>query len=481
MYDRDSLDQDFRRVHGDPTTTDTVLAAKRERGLRFIIEANPGQSLDEVEAVFAAIHPQFEVEPLFPATTFDPVAAGAQPPFSLYLSGHVATLPGLAMEDLGQDMLDIAAEARTQGDFVNVAADIAIENLCPDTVEEIDDVEASGIGSAWALMQMKVPQAWEAAGGNRGRGVSIGHPDTGWSDHAEWDHGGLDISRQRNFIPNEEPNDARDRFTQGGTLQPGHGTHTAGVMVCRGSVSNGRTAAPGLVTGVAPDAVNLPLRAITSVILFPGQVEVARAIVYAVQQRCRVISLSLGGVLGGHLGAPALAGAIEYAVRQNCIVVAASGNYPDFIPPGLRFTVEPASWANVVGVAGSTREDKPWESCGRVPYGSVTIAAPSHEVPMTIAVPPGTNRHRYGLGSGTSYATALIAGVAALWLSHHFNGEYRGPGTAQEMFIAHLRRTARKPADWNTWFGPGIVDAHRMIAERPLLLDVPVEPARAVS
>ena len=480
MYDQTSLDRDLRRVADELTIPDPALAAKRQRGLRFILQAQDGQTLDEVRAVFTAMHPGFEVEALFPAGDFEPVAEGEAPPFPLYLSGYVATLLGLSVEDVEQDALGIAEEAKLRGGFVDIGVDVAVENPFPGTVQEIDADQLDASTSAWALEAMRVPQAWAAAGGNRGRGVSIGHPDTGWSPHAEWEHGGLDLSRQRNFISGEPQGDARDRFNGGGTLQPGHGTHTAGVMVCRGGIEGGRFTPPGRLTGVAPDALNVPLRAVTSVILFPGQLEVARAIVYGVQVGCRVISLSLGGV--GLLGV--LSQAIVYAIGKQCVVVAASGNYPDWVAPGLRFAVEPAIWPNVAGVAGSTRGDKPWESSGRVPYGSVAIAAPGHQVPMTVAVRPGQDPHRYGLGSGTSYATALVAGVAALWLAHHFGGRYTGPGTAQAAFMAQLRRTARRPSGWNTWFGPGIVDAHRMIAERPGVVEIDGangDPQRAAS
>ena len=71
-------------------------------------------------------------------------------------------------------------------------------------------------------------------------------------------------------------------------------------------------------------------------------------------------------------------------------------------------------------------------------------------------------------GQGTSFATALTAGVAALWL-----GDRRpkliqslvGRTVLQEVFRKCLQMTARRPANWDgNQFGAGIVDAERLVS-----------------
>ena len=75
-----------------------------------------------------------------------------------------------------------------------------------------------------------------------------------------------------------------------------------------------------------------------------------------------------------------------------------------------------------------------------------------------------------GPSSGTSYATANAAGVAALWLAHHDRSalvqQAANSGiTLQDMFRAALMNSARQPRVWNPiMFGAGIINAERLLA-----------------
>lgn len=464
MFNSSILKQDVARVQQSGAE---LQAEKRALGLRYLVKAQPGQDLAAVQEVFAGIHPDFAVEKLFPEDVFTPVSAQFPAPFPLYETGYVATLPGITAEDMTQNVFDLAYQARQNGGFVRVEPDLPFENPLPPVVSS----DSGGPGSnkptnhAWSLEAMRVRQAWNASARNQGRGVFIGHPDTGYLRHCKWGQGGIAPELGYNFMPGEDPFDPTDRMQQGSTLNPGHGMHTGSVMTFRGDIrpDGGDTVPSKEVTGVAPAAINVPVRCVSAVVLYPSQTEVARAIVYCVQKRCRVISLSLGGVgLWAWLGDP-----LQYAVREQVIVVAASGNYPDWVLPGLRFTVEPAKYAETIGVAGCTAQDKPWESSGRVFHGSVDIAAPSEHVYMGLSFLPGGNNCQYEASSGTSYATANMAGIAALWLGHHFPNGYYGQRSAVECFREHIKRTARVPHGWNDWFGKGIVDAHALLTTRP--------------
>jgi hypothetical protein len=80
-------------------------------------------------------------------------------------------------------------------------------------------------------------------------------------------------------------------------------------------------------------------------------------------------------------------------------------------------------------------------------------------------------------GWGTSLATAMVVGLAALWLSYH--GESTEPGAARDKlagkvsgkdrihraFALHLQQSARVPEGWNTdRYGAGIADGAALLA-----------------
>ena len=140
--------------------------------------------------------------------------------------------------------------------------------------------------------------------------------DTGVTQDPELQPG-LDLSRQWDLLDNE--NDATDPLTKRWWWRdnPGHGTSTASVVISREA---------GTVTGSAPAADLVPLRAIQSVVLvYDG--DVARAVEYARQQGCHVITMSLGGV--GFSGA--LRAAIDAAIDDGLLVLAAAGNQVGFV------------------------------------------------------------------------------------------------------------------------------------------------------
>ncbi|MEM7391848.1 MAG: S8/S53 family peptidase [Verrucomicrobiota bacterium] len=157
-----------------------------------------------------------------------------------------------------------------------------------------------------------------------------------------------------------------------------------------------------------------------------------KAINYAREKGCQVISLSLGGLRLNHWGS-LLRVAINEAILHDVVVVAAAGqNIPG------RETVLPAGFPNVIGVSGIQNkggETGYWPDASRVPAGSVTISAPAHR----------NYADRYEVSWGTSYATAFVAGIAALWMSHHFPRGYEGSRPAQFRFREHIKATTRQP------------------------------------
>ena len=300
-------------------------------------------------------------------------------------------------------------------------------------------VDPENLPPRWALDRLNVPAAWafSTAQGRPGRGlgVVIAQPDTGVVAHAELDGvvrvGGWDV-----LDHDPDPTDPLDG------LNPGHGTGTASVVVSPES---------RVVAGSAPAASHMPIRTVTTVVQVT-QVAVAEAIGHAVDSGAHVITMSLGG-----LPAAVLERAVRRAVAADVIVLAAAGNC-------VRTVVWPARYAECVAVAGTNAADGMWRGTCRGP--AVDIAAPGQNV-LKAEVATGT---AVGQGQGTSYAVALIAGVAALWLAHHGRADLlaaaRARGeTLQDMFLRLLQATARRPAGWDSGeMGAGIADARALLA-----------------
>jgi subtilisin family serine protease len=222
--------------------------------------------------------------------------------------------------------------------------------------------------------------------------------------------------------------------------------------------SEGGTTDPGKVTGVAPKADLVPYRAIRSVVRFTyGNIE--KAIYKAVNDGSSVISLSLGGT--GH---NALNAAMEYAIGNNVIIVAAAGNIP-----GIR-VVYPARYPFCIAVAANNIDDKPWDGST---YGEeVTVSAPGEAVWRAFRSKPNEDTDIVEPSCGTSYSTASVAGVAALWLAYHKREELKkqfDPDTKlQFVFKRLIKATARSPKGWDQKkFGSGIINAENLLKADP--------------
>lgn len=292
------------------------------------------------------------------------------------------------------------------------------------------------LAADWALAAIRAREAW-ALSESQGRpaagaGIVIAQPDTGVFPHPELD--GVDRAGGFDTLDDDgDPTDPLDGFN------PGHGTATASVVVSPTSLT---------VIGSAPAARHMPIRAIESVIRVT-QVSVAKAVDWAVRNDAHVITMSLGG-----LPSFSLHDALRRAVAGNVIVLAAAGNC-------VRQVVFPARYDECVAVAGVNAGDGLWPGTCR--GSTVDVSAPAQNV-WRAARSGGVEQ-----GQGTSFAVALTAGVAALWLAHHGRdvliAEARARGeTVQAMFMRLAKGTARRPPGWDSGeMGAGIIDAEALL------------------
>ncbi len=167
----------------------------------------------------------------------------------------------------------------------------------------------------------------------------------------------------------------------------GHGTHCAGVIA---AVLNNSIGIAGLVQVRLMAEKGLD---------FNGngkESDLANAIIHAVDQGAKIISMSWGGYDESTL----IHDAIRYAYDHQVLLVAAAGN------DATNQKMYPAAYAEVIGVTATDRDDSPaWFTN----YGNwVELAAPGVDIFSTLP------HSRYGYLSGTSMATPHVAGVAAL-------------------------------------------------------------------
>jgi subtilisin family serine protease len=158
------------------------------------------------------------------------------------------------------------------------------------------------------------------------------------------------------------------------------------------------TMVAGIIHLVAPQAKIMPLR-----VFAPdgtaSNADIVRAIYYAVNNGANVINMSFSF----SEFSPELMRAINFATSRGVICASSVGNQ------GKEMLVYPAAFANVMGVAATTNEDKRSE-ISNFGVDVVSLAAPGEGI---ITLYPGGN---YAAAFGTSFSTAFVSGAAALLL-----------------------------------------------------------------
>lgn len=180
-----------------------------------------------------------------------------------------------------------------------------------------------------------------------------------------------------------------------------HGTHVAGVVFAQHTSS---------LTGIAPGCRGLIIPVFGDKaeggIAPCSQLDLARAIQLAVQNGAQIINISAGQFDSSGAAEPVLQSAVKQCADQGVLIVSAAGN------DGCECLHLPAALPSVLVVGAMDADGAPLEfSNWAQTYQNSGLLAPGKDI--TGAVPGGGFSSR----SGTSFATPIVSGVAALLLS----------------------------------------------------------------
>lgn len=290
----------------------------------------------------------------------------------------------------------------------------------PEQVEQLQAV-------SWPRAMVGYP--YGADRGITGRGVRIAIVDSGLSDPND-EFGSATLEQGVNFLVAEGHPDRRNT-----TDAYGHGTNVTRMIASE-------------EVGVAPEATVIPLRCFDA---NKGNADcVAAAIYVAIREyQCDVINLSMGMRTTNE----AIKTAVAEALAQGVIVVAAAGNLYSY-EEGLDINdyFYPAAQEGVIGV-GSVNGAGAWHPRS-ARNDSVFVTAPG--VSIDCIRPDTGNAY---LASGTSFATPVVSGVAALALS-------QDPDMTRAEFSDLLARTAQDRGEpgYDMSYGYGIVNAGLLLA-----------------
>lgn len=179
-----------------------------------------------------------------------------------------------------------------------------------------------------------------------------------------------------------------------------HGTHVASVIFGQhdGQIKGIAPQCRGLIVPVFKDGGNGSIAPCS-------QLDLARAIMQAVEHGAHIINISGGQLVSTGEPQPILADAIRTCTTNNILIVAAAGN------DGCNCLHVPAASPSVLAVGAMNSQGLPHESSNwGSSYQTQGILAPGENI---LGAKPGGG---VATNSGTSYATPIVSGIAGLLL-----------------------------------------------------------------
>jgi len=291
---------------------------------------------------------------------------------------------------------------------------------------------------AWAAQQLNVPAV--QALGDSGAGVRLAMLDAGFDTSQAW-VSGAPVIAMRDYVGDPSP------------AAKTHGTATFSLIAAR---------RPGQLVGAAPAAQFI--LATTEDIRSETRVEEdhwVAAVEMAESLSVNIISSSLGYLsfdngfsytyqqLNGDVGVTTLAA--DSAAARGTLVVVAMGNGGPM--PGTLDTPADANGIVAVGATDILGNIATFSSRGPTADGRIKPEVVAPGVAVFVAVSPASGAY----GSGTSFATPLVAGVAAL-----VQGTRLGqPASALRRGLLDAASFRDAPDDNHGW---GIPDALKLLA-----------------
>ena len=299
------------------------------------------------------------------------------------------------------------------------------ENQVLHTMDVIPD--DSKYSLQWAIPDMKLPQAWEITKGSSS--VKVAVLDTGFSRttqdfNASSILAGCDITGDGGPVNNDTV---------------GHGTAVTSVIAAKTNNSYG-------MAGVCWDVTIVPYK----LDIADGNLSSAaiiKALYMAADADCDVINMSFGSVMSD----PLMNDAIQYAREKGCILVAAAGN------DGRSVLNFPASYSGVISV-GAVDKNNIVASFSQY-NEQIDVVAPGKMVVVNKAKSTdNTGLDNFIYGSGTSYASPYVVGVAALVKS-------LDKSVTSDDFNSLLAKTSTDlgTTGYDVYHGWGLIDASQIL------------------
>lgn len=284
----------------------------------------------------------------------------------------------------------------------------------PAHAKRADDASLRVRNDQWHLRFLRASEAHQIS---QGDGVTVAVPDTGVSPHPDLRD---NLLRGKDFAPGSKGDGQVDHNS--------HGTGMAGLIA-----AHGRGGDVGAL-GIAPRAKILPITSSSPNNLGDAD-DLAKGIEFAVSYGADVISISSSGGTSQRL-----IQAVRLALSSNIIVVAAAGNRPYDAAVGY-----PASEEGVIAVGGVDRSGQ---------HAGVSVVGPEIDlVAPAVDIYSTSINGKYRKGTGTSDATAIVAGAAALVRSKY-------PNLPAEEVVHRLTATAidKGPPGRDDVYGYGVID-----------------------
>jgi serine protease AprX len=320
-------------------------------------------------------------------------------------------------------------------------------------------------------------QDWWSAG-YTGAGVDVALVDTGCAPVQ-----GLNAPGKLVFGPDLSPESQTQNLA--GLDTNGHGTFMAGLIAANDTGRGAANLDPNTYRGMAPDARILCIKVATA----DGGADVSQviaAIDWVVQHRndngmnIRILNISYGTNSVQPYSVDPLAFAAEQAWKQGIVVVAAAGNSGYQKGRGAPGLASPAYDPYLIAVGATTRNGNGKGAKDQMASFSASgpgcggcrnpdlVAPGSHlqglRVPGSFvdsSTPPGLIDARFQRGSGTSEATAVVSGAAALVLQKY---PWLTPDALKKFLTSE---TEKVPGADDKAQGKGRIDLDRLLTKTP--------------